>query len=88
MSFLCPGVTKATHEDKLKLARVLGYLKAMHDKKLVLKVTGALMVDCYIDATFASHKDSKSQMGVGIFIGRAMVSRASRKQKCVTKSPM
>ena len=38
-------------------------------------------------AAFASHVDSKSQSGVAIFLGGAMVFGASRKQKCVTKSP-
>ncbi len=88
ISFLSTRATKATDEDTMKLARVLGYLKTVQEKKLALKLTGVLMVDCYMDAAFASHEDSKSQMGVVIFIGRAMVFRALRKQKCITKSPM
>lgn len=36
---------------------------------------------------FAFHFDSKSHIGVGNFLGGALVFIASRKQKCVTKSP-
>ncbi len=45
-------------------------------------------MEVYVDAAFASHVDSKSQSGVAIFLGGAMVFGASRKQKCITKSPM
>ncbi len=40
-----------------------------------------------MDAAFAPHVDFKSHTGVAIFIGGALVFAASRKQKCVTKSP-
>ena len=41
----------------------------------------------YIDAAFAAHYDAKSHTGVALFLGNALVYAASRKQKCVTKSP-
>ncbi len=48
---------------------------------------GILQVTAYMDASFASHYDSKSHTGVAVFIGGAMVFAASQKQKCITKSP-
>ncbi len=44
-------------------------------------------MDCYVDAAFAPHDNSKSHMGVVVFIGGAMLYDESRKQKCVTKLP-
>jgi len=46
-----------------------------------------LKLEAYIDASFAPHHDSKSHTGVLIYLGDALVYVASRKQKCVTKSP-
>lgn len=84
--FLCTGVTRATEEDKRKLFRLLGFLK--HTKSHVLWLQPKdLRLLVYIDAAFASHFDSKSHIGVTIFLGGALVFIASRKQKCVTKSP-
>ena len=41
----------------------------------------------YVDAAFALHPDAKSQTGIAMFWGEALLFAASRKQKCVTKSP-
>jgi hypothetical protein len=87
VSFLCTRVTRATKEDAGKLSRVLGYLKRTKEETLRLKPAGILQVTAYVDASFAPHSDSKSHTGIVIFIGGAMVFAASRKQKCVTKSP-
>ncbi len=40
-----------------------------------------------MDAAFASQVDSKSQSGIVVFLGGAMVFGALQKQKCKTKSP-
>jgi hypothetical protein len=87
VSFLCTRVTKATVEDKRKLEYLLGYLQATRQEVLRLKPSGLLKVEVYVDAAFAPHVDSKSHTGVAIFIGGTLVFAASRKQKCVTKSP-
>ncbi len=87
VAFLCTRVTRATTEDRQKLERVLGYLKGTADYTLQLKPCGILQLEVYVDAAFASHVDSKSQSGIVVFLGGAMVFGASRKQKCVTKSP-
>jgi hypothetical protein len=65
----------------------LGYLQATRQKVLRLRPSGILGVEAYVDAAFTPHADSKSHTGLAIFIGRALVFAASRKQKCVTKSP-
>jgi hypothetical protein len=85
--FLCTRVKAATTEDKAKLEHLLGYLKATRQKKLYLKRNGPLLVEAYVDAAFALHSDSKSHTGIAVFVGGAMVFAASRKQKCMTKSP-
>ncbi len=65
-------------EDEQKLLRLLGYLQAM---------VSVFKVKAYVDADFTMHRDSKSHIGVAIFVGGALVYAASRKLKCMTKSP-
>jgi hypothetical protein len=87
VALLCTRVMRATTEDRKKLERVLGYLKGTADYTLQLKPRGILQLEVYMDAAFASHVDSKSQSGIVVYLGGAMVFGALRKQKCVTKSP-
>jgi hypothetical protein len=87
VSFLCTRVSVATEEDAVKLHHLLGYLQYTREKSLILNPQGILMVEAHIDAAFASHQDSKSHSGIAIFIGGTFVFGASRKQKCITKSP-
>ncbi len=87
MSFLCTRVQYAMEEDWKKLERELGYLLATKEQCMVLCTGGLTQLKAYIDASFALHGDSKSHTGVAIFMGGALVSAPSHKQKCVTKSP-
>jgi hypothetical protein len=87
VSFLCTRVTKATEEDNNKLHRLIGYLKQTVNRKLILRPNNNMQLKAYIDAAFALHSDAKSQTGVIIFANGAPVYVASRKQKCMTKSP-
>ncbi len=73
VAFLCTGVMRATTEDRQKLERVLGYLKGTADYTLQLKPRSVLQLEVYVDAAFASHADSKSQSGIVVFLGGAMV---------------
>lgn len=84
--FLCTRVRKATEEDRKKLFRLLLFLQGTKDLALTLKPKD-MMIVAYIDASFGPHADSNSHTGVVLFIGGAPVYVASRKQKCVTKSP-
>ena len=74
-------------QDKLKLRRVLGYLKRTRVKTLHLKIGDPKTLRMFVDAAFAMHPDAKSQTGVAVFMGKALLFAASRKQKCVLKSP-
>jgi hypothetical protein len=87
VSFLCTQVTRATVEDRKKLARLLGYLKGTMTQGLVIRPVDNLQLYAYVDAAFALHDDSKSHTGVVILLDKSVVYVASRKQKCVTKSP-
>jgi len=87
VGFLCTRVTRATVQDKLKLRRVLGYLKRTKVKTLHLNAGDSTELKMYVDAAFATHPDAKSQTGVAMFLGKALLFAASRKQKCVSKSP-
>lgn len=87
VTFLCTRVQRATVEDMQKLERVLGYLKHTQDRVLMLRAPGELSVLAYVDAAYALHEDSKSHTGVVIYIGHTLVYAASKKQKCMCKSP-
>ena len=55
---------------------------------LCTRVTRATVHDgMKLDAAFAPHPDAKLQTGLAVFMGQALVFAASRKQKCLSKSP-
>jgi hypothetical protein len=85
--FLCTRVQGATVEDKHKLVRVLGYLRATKETTLLLRATGVPKVTMYVDAAYAIHNDSKSHSGVIVYVGQTLAYVSSRKQKCMSKSP-
>jgi hypothetical protein len=87
VSFLCTRVTMATKEDMNKLQRLIGYLKRTSQRQLVFIPDNNLQLQVYIDAAFALHADAKSHTGMIIFANGVPVYIASRKQKCMTKSP-
>ncbi len=72
VTFLCTRVMRAMTEDRLKLERVLGYLKGTAGYMLKLKLHGVLKLEVYVDPAFASHVDSKSQSGILVFLGVAI----------------
>jgi ribosomal protein L7Ae-like RNA K-turn-binding protein len=88
VTYLCTRVQHATVEDEKKLGRVLGYLKGTVGRTLLLKRSSMeSTVVAYVDAAYALHGDSKSHMGVVIYVGGTLAYVASRKQKCISKSP-
>jgi hypothetical protein len=87
VSFLCTQVKGPTVGDLRKLRHLLGYLERTKDRPLVLKPQGMFNIEAYVDASFATHMDGKSHTGVLVKVGVVGVYFASRKQKCVTKSP-
>jgi len=88
VTYLCTRVQHATVEDEKKLGRVLGYLKGTVGRTLLLKRSSMeSTVVAYVDAAYALHGDSKSHTGVVIYVGGTLAYVASRKQKCISKSP-
>jgi hypothetical protein len=85
--FLCTRLQESTYEDKQKLQRVLGYLKGTVDRTLLLRTPKGNQIVAYIDAAYAVHEDSKSHSGVLIYVGDTLAYVASKKQKCMSKSP-
>jgi hypothetical protein len=85
VAFLCTRVKYPTKEDQKKLDRVMGYLSATKDRKMLLTSEKDLRIIAYIDAAFGTHSDGKSHSGATLFIGDACVLAISKKQKIVTK---
>jgi hypothetical protein len=88
VSLLCTRVKGPTVRDLEKLLHLLGYLKRTKGQTLVLRPWDVFHVEAYIDANFALHPDGKSHTGIVMLVGGVGVFFASRKQKCVSKSPM
>jgi hypothetical protein len=87
VSFLCTRVKEPTVQDREKLFHLLGYLQRTKERVLTLRPRGIFKLEAYIDASFALHPDGKSHTGIVILLGGVRVFFASRKQKCVSKSP-
>ncbi len=43
-------------------------------------------MESYIDASFPTHPDGKSQSGCMVFLGKTLVHKTCRKQKLITKN--
>jgi Reverse transcriptase (RNA-dependent DNA polymerase). len=86
--FLCSRVQSPTIEDDLKLKRILGYLRLTRKKKRIIKVNrnfASLIVEFFIDASFATHPDGKGHTAlIVVLMGIAIIS-FSKKQKIATK---
>jgi hypothetical protein len=87
-SFLCTRVKEPTKNDQQKLLRVIGYLEATKHYRYTISPSKPLGFLAYVHAAFATHEDSKSHSEVAIFIAGVLVYTASKKQACVTKSPI
>ena len=84
--FLSRRVNRLTEEDKDKMIKMAEYL--FHSKQLGLRlgVIGDLRVTVYIDASYATHNDRKSQTGMCVTLGCGSVYSQSKRQKINTKS--
>ncbi len=87
VSFLSTRISRAAKEDANKLLSMLAYLKGTHEWTLKLTPLEVPTVESYVDTAFACHADSKSHIGVMVFIGSAMGFATSRNQNCETKLP-
>jgi hypothetical protein len=55
---------------------------------LILHAAGERKITEYVDAAYAVYDDSKSHSQVVVYIGNTLVYISSKKQKCVSKSPI
>jgi hypothetical protein len=87
-SFLCTRVTRSTKQDKMKLDRVMGYLRRTPNQTIVFRPGHlGIMPRQYVDASYGVHMDGKSHTGACIIIGdTGAVFNKSSKQSIVTKS--
>jgi hypothetical protein len=81
-------VTRSTKQDKMKLDRVMGYLRRTPNQTIVFRPGHlGIMPRQYVDASYGVHMDGKSHTGACIIIGdTGAVFNKSSKQSIVTKS--
>jgi len=86
VQFLCTRVKAPNIDDERKLERVLGYLQLTKSWTKVFDKSPFQCVATYIDASFASHPDGKSQSGCVVLLGNTLVHETCRKQKIITRN--
>jgi hypothetical protein len=85
ISYLCTRVKAPTAGDQAKLERVLKYLNGTSEHVLVLRPSPEMLLEGYVDASFACHPDGKSHTGLVVMLGGCTVLCMSSKQKIVTR---
>jgi hypothetical protein len=86
LSYLTSKVQYPDEDDWKKLLRLLSYIEATIDLKLILSADGTNIVKWWTDASFATRNDMKSQTGATMSMGYGAVYSMARKQKLNTKS--
>ena len=86
ISFLYTRVIKSTHEDWLKLRRLLCYLKGTLDMPRVIGADSLSIVQSWADASYAIHMDMKGHTGGATSFGHGVTHSKSSKQKMNSKS--
>ena len=86
LSFLTGRVRFPTEEDWHKLARVLQYLGATKEDKLLIGCTRPYQVHVSIDSSFAVHPTGRSHTGVTVTLGLGVLYSKSTAQKINTTS--
>ena len=86
VAFLTTRVQLVTEQDWNKLERIIQYLNGTKDLALYLNANDGIIVNSFIDASFACHPDGKSHTGEMITLGGGAVISKSSKQKLVTRS--
>ena len=88
VNFLATRVKNPTVDDLKKLNRVLQNLNETKSTEMTLSMDTehGIVLQAYIDASYAVHSDFKSHSGVMFTIGTGPVYVSSTKQSCVSKS--
>jgi hypothetical protein len=85
VSYLTTRVREPNEGDKMKLKRVLGYVKHTKGKGIKLGTGDITKLVAYVDASFGCHDDAKSHTGSCVKVGDGTVYARSTKQKIMTK---
>ncbi len=64
VGYLCTRVKQPSKNDQEKLFRVLGHLEGTKEEFLKLEPQGLLKLQTFVDTSFSTHLDGKSQSGV------------------------
>eukprot|EP00557_Chaetoceros_sp_GSL56_P005694 CAMPEP_0176500028 /NCGR_PEP_ID=MMETSP0200_2-20121128/13286_1 /TAXON_ID=947934 /ORGANISM="Chaetoceros sp., Strain GSL56" /LENGTH=1532 /DNA_ID=CAMNT_0017898575 /DNA_START=170 /DNA_END=4768 /DNA_ORIENTATION=+ len=85
--FLCTRVSEPRESDRIKLHRVLGYLKLTRKKKRIIRCDESMLTRLlvFIDAAFAIHYDGKGHTGLVIMYAGVVIDTYCGKQKIATK---
>jgi hypothetical protein len=86
VAFLTTRVTKPDKDDWLKLSRVIRYLRGNKDIPLTLEANPEIVLQWWVDASFAVHPDMRSHTGAVLSLGKGGVFSLSVRQKLNTKS--
>ena len=86
VSFLCKRVTKPDEDDYKKLTRAMRYLQGSKLLKLVLSADDSGVVQWWVDASYAVHKDMKGHTGGTMSMGKGSIYSTSSGQKLVARS--
>jgi len=86
IGFLCTRVRHPTHQDWLKLRRVLQYVNGTKDLKRLISINDFGRIDIFIDASHGAHGDYRGQTGGCIKMGMGVLHGRSSKQGLNSKS--
>ena len=62
-------VRKPDKDDWKKVRIILGYLKRMIKLPLILSAEGVNVIKCWVDASYATHKDMRGHKGGTMSMG-------------------
>ena len=85
ISFLCTRVLSPDISDRKKLKRLLQFIHATLDDKLILSMDGLTVMTTWVDTSYAVHNDMKGHTGGCIILGGGMIYCRSSKKKVNTK---
>ena len=77
---------KTDTDDQKKLARTIRHLISTIHLPLILHVNEHVVIEWWVDASFAVHDDMKSRTGMYISLDTSTMHAASKKQKINTSS--
>ena len=86
IAFLCTRVSCSTDEDWAKLRRLMKYLHSTVDMPRIIGANGFDLLQTWVDASYAIHRDTRSHTGGGMSLGVGVINSKSAKQKLNTKS--